>query len=309
VTVAWRPNVGHGPWGAYATSPGSFAVTAGNAKAITALSFQGLTPPVTGVIDEAAHTIVLTVPRATDVHALVATFTTTGESVTVGPWTQISGVTANDFTSPVTYKVTAFDGSTQDYVVTVVAPVAVGDAYGGGVVAYILQPGDFFYSPTEQRALIAASADQPVSGLGVQWATKPYLSRYVPGATGTFIGTGSFTTDNIVRQNGPGSSYAAGLARAYRGGGYSDWYLPSRDELDKLYRNRAAIGGFVTASAGYPLYWSSSEYGVGQAYDRAWFQDFGNGGRFDNPKSLTARVRAVRSLIVPLLPTHLPTCP
>jgi len=138
VMVAWRPDVGSGSWSANATSPGSFAVTAGIAKAITAFSFQGLTPPVSGVINEAAHAIAVTVPGVTDLHALVATFTTTGESVAVGPWTQISGVTANDFSSPVTYKVTALDGPTQNYTVTVVARVAIGDLYGGGVVAYIL---------------------------------------------------------------------------------------------------------------------------------------------------------------------------
>ena len=93
------------------------------AKAITAFSFQGLAPPVTGDIDEAAHTIGVTVPFGTDPSALVATFTTTGASVAVGGAVQTSGVTANDFGSPVTYTVTAADGTTQDYVVTVdVAP-------------------------------------------------------------------------------------------------------------------------------------------------------------------------------------------
>ena len=133
VLIAWRPVVGSGRWGSYATSPGSFTVPAADVKAITAFSFQGLTPPVTGVINEAAHTIALTVPRATNLHALVATFTVAGASVTVGGTPQVSGTTANDFSSPVTYKVTAFDGSTQNYVVTVpVQALAIGDAYGGG---------------------------------------------------------------------------------------------------------------------------------------------------------------------------------
>ena len=54
-----------------------------NAKAITAFSLQGLTPTVTGFINELAHTIALTITRPIDLHALVATFTTTGASVTV----------------------------------------------------------------------------------------------------------------------------------------------------------------------------------------------------------------------------------
>jgi len=87
------------------------------AKAITAFSFA--TPAVTGTIDETAKTVALTVPFGTSKTALVATFVTTGSSVKVGATTQISGTTANDFTSPVTYTVTAADASTQAYVVTV----------------------------------------------------------------------------------------------------------------------------------------------------------------------------------------------
>ena len=288
VMVAWRPVVGSGSWSAYATSPGSFAVTAGPAaKAITAFSFQGLTPPVTGVINEAAHAIALTVPHATDVHALVATFTTTGESVTVGPWTQFSGVTANDFSSPVTYKVTGADGSTQDYTVTVtVTPLAIGDAYGGGVVAYILQSGDPGYSATVVHGLIAATHDQD-SGSGIRWYNG---SSTTTGATATALGTGSANTTAIIASQGAtATSYAAGLARAYNGGGYNDWYLPSKDELFHLYLNRHEIGGLDTHR--YPYYWSSSEI----KWSMAWFQNFDNGSRNGSYKSDTLSVRAVRT--------------
>ena len=293
VMVAWRPVVGSGSWSAYATSPGSFAVYVGDLKAITAFSFEGLTPPVSGVIDGAAHTIALTVPAATDLHALVATFTTTGESVTVGPWTQFSGVTANDFSSPVTYKVTAFDGSSQDYVVTVTVAgsLAIGNAYGGGVVAYILQSGDPGYSATEQHGLIAATADQTAyEGHGIQWAREPYWSISVPG-TDTELGTGSANTTKIIAQNGTGTTYAAGLARDYNGGGYTDWYLPSQDELNKLYINRVAVGGFHTASGDWFFYWDSSESGPGGA----WYQRFDGGYRGSEVKYDAFRVRAVRA--------------
>ena len=62
-----------------------------SAKAFTAFSLRGLTPAVIGVIDQSAHTIALNVPYGTDVTTLVATFTTTGSSVTVGSTTQVSG--------------------------------------------------------------------------------------------------------------------------------------------------------------------------------------------------------------------------
>lgn len=63
--------------------------------------------------------IAATVPYGTDVSALVATFSTTGTSVAVGATTQVSGSTPNDFTSPVSYVVSAADGSTTTYIVTV----------------------------------------------------------------------------------------------------------------------------------------------------------------------------------------------
>jgi hypothetical protein len=93
---------------------------ASTANSILTFSFQGLTPAVTGVINQTAKTIALPVPWATNVTALVATFTHSPLStVSVGTTAQSSGVTANDFTSPVVYKCTAEDGSVENYTVTV----------------------------------------------------------------------------------------------------------------------------------------------------------------------------------------------
>ena len=91
---------------------------------ITSFSF-----PSVGAIGIISGTgIAVTVPFGTDVTGLVAGFTTTGNSVEVGPVTQISGVTANDFTGPVTYTVTATDGFTRNYTVIVsVAPSTAKD--------------------------------------------------------------------------------------------------------------------------------------------------------------------------------------
>jgi len=265
-------------------------VTGSSAKAITAFSFQGLAPPVTGVINEALHTIALTVPYGAGVAALVPTITITGASVSPA-----SGV-ARDFTSPVTYTVTAADGTTQDYLVTVTiaaAPLAIGDAYGGGIVAYILQSGDPGYVAGQTHGLIAATADQTGVGAndGIQWAREPYWYISVPGALGTAVGTGAANTGAIIAQEGAGTTYAAGLARAYAGGGYNDWYLPSKDELNQLYQNRVAIGGFHTA---HDDYWSSSQREI-VAY-LAWGQSFGDGyPDYYYFKYDTLRVRAVRA--------------
>ena len=86
-----------------------------SAKVITAYSLNG----VAGTINEAGEKIAVTMPSLTNVFSLVATFTTTGTSVTIGTTQQVSGTTANDFTTPLTYTVTAADGTTTTYTVIV----------------------------------------------------------------------------------------------------------------------------------------------------------------------------------------------
>ena len=88
-----------------------------SAKVIMAFSFTN--PAATGTIDQNAKTISVVVPYGTNVTTLVATFTTTGASVKVGPTVQASGTTANDFTNPVSYIVAAADGSTATYIVAI----------------------------------------------------------------------------------------------------------------------------------------------------------------------------------------------
>jgi len=102
-------------------------------KAITAFSFASLTPVVTATIS--GTSITATVPYGTSVTALVATFTTTGNSVKIGSTTQTSGTTPNDFTNPVIYTVTAEDSTTQNYTVTVTVASGGGNSY----ILYLLQ--------------------------------------------------------------------------------------------------------------------------------------------------------------------------
>jgi hypothetical protein len=95
-------------------------------KAITSFSFKAennsvLTADVEGTIS--GTNITLAIPYGTNVSDLVATFTSTGQSVTEGSSAQTSSTTANDFTDALTFTVTAADGTTQDYVVTVTITV------------------------------------------------------------------------------------------------------------------------------------------------------------------------------------------
>jgi cysteine-rich repeat protein len=94
------------------------------AKDITSFAFLTVNNPSLPsdvVATITGTTITATVPAGTNVTALVATFATTGTTVTVGTVVQTSDMTANDFTAPVTYVVTAADTSTQSYTVTVTA--------------------------------------------------------------------------------------------------------------------------------------------------------------------------------------------
>jgi len=149
----------------------------------------------------------------------------------------------------------------------------VGLKYGGGIIFYV--------DATGKHGLIAALSDQST----VVWAILAYQSTSVSG-TLTTIGSGSANTDKIIAQNGAGTTYAAGLARSYNGGGYTDWFLPSKDELNLMYTLKTVIGGFINNN-----YWSSSEYN----YANAWGEYFLNGQQDDLPKSYGVNVRAVRA--------------
>ena len=94
-----------------------------SAKALASFSLNG----VTGTINEGAKSIGVTMPNGTDVTALVATLTTTGSNVQVSSTNQISGNTVNDYTNPVVYTVTAEDGTTVEYTVTVTVNNTVAD--------------------------------------------------------------------------------------------------------------------------------------------------------------------------------------
>ncbi len=148
--------------------------------------------------------------------------------------------------------------------------VYLGANYGGGIV--------FFIDPTNQHGLISATTDQSAAA---QWGCYGTLV----GASFTDIGMGRPNTSIILR----GCSTAGIAARICDDlvlNTYDDWFLPTKDELNRMYLNKTAIGGFVGST-----YWSSSENDA----NTAWLQNFSNGAQTSSSKSTTNRVRAVRS--------------
>jgi len=201
----------------------------------------------------------------------------------------LTGVAANFFTIAGAIMVTnAVDSS----VVTAVFPATlkVGDSYGGGIIAYILQSGDPEYVAGEHHGLIAATADQST---GIEWITGGSTQTTLNGNTLTALGEGQANTNAMKAQ----TDYTGGAAKVCDDYTiivgevtYEDWFLPSKDELNKLCINQVAIGGFDDSPDG--LYWSSTEYDANSAYLQVFALGMqGISGKNDSTKL----VRAVRA--------------
>ena len=106
----------------------------------------------------------------------------------------------------------------------------------------------------------------------------------------TGIGEGQAATDAVVAhmENKSITGTAAQLADGLSLDEYSDWFLPSRDELDLMYQNlhQLGLGGLLAG-----IYWSSSEDSSGAA----WYRAFSSGWQHPMTKIYAYRVRAARA--------------
>ena len=147
----------------------------------------------------------------------------------------------------------------------------IGESYGGGIIFYI--------DGTGLHGLISAPTDQST---GAPWGCYGTLI----GGTGTAIGTGQANTTLIIVNGCSTAGIAARICDVLVLNGYSDWYLPSQDELNQMYLRRIIIGGFANY-----YYWSSSEVTA----NYAWSQHFGIGSQYWDDKIYADDVRAVRA--------------
>jgi len=161
---------------------------------------------------------------------------------------------------------------------TTSAALAIGDSYQGGIIFYLDGLGG---------GLIAAPTNQ---SSGAQWGC---YGATISGADGTAIGTGNQNTIDIeagCSTAGTAADICANLVLS----GYTDWFLPSKGELNLMYQNIGQgnalglgnVGGFASN-----YYWSSTEI---DNYV-AWVQGFYTGFQDDVNKNGTIYVRAVRA--------------
>ena len=156
--------------------------------------------------------------------------------------------------------------------------LAIGDTHQGGIVFYLNGSGG---------GLIAAPSDQSSAVWGC-------YGTPISGAAGTAIGTGNQNTIDIeagCTTTGTAADICANLTL----GVYSDWFLPSKDELNQMYLNIGQgnalglgnIGGFANN-----YYWSSSEYDNYVVWGQHFYFGYQN---YVNKYSDTGNVRAIRA--------------
>jgi hypothetical protein len=158
--------------------------------------------------------------------------------------------------------------------------IAIGDFHEGGVVFYVDETGE--------HGLVCAVSDQ---GSEIEWGCPSLLNF---GAKGLEIGTGQQNTQDILNACNE-SNTAAALCDELEMNGYTDWFLPSRDELDSLYQHREIVqetalnnnGEYIQAAE----YWSSSHY----LDNTVWVQHFNAGNQSSALKDNKYVVRAIRA--------------
>jgi hypothetical protein len=157
---------------------------------------------------------------------------------------------------------------------------AVGDIGPGGGLVFVISGGlRYEMAPKRWSGSETPDAQQ-------KWCQK--TTTALPGTFGTLIGTGA---NNTVLMTDACSSGAGRSAADYAGGGKSDWFLPSKDELIAMYNYKTLIVDTATYGFAGFVYWSSSQLEA----NGAWSQYLDSGDQGFNYKLNTLRVRPIRA--------------
>jgi hypothetical protein len=247
-----------------ATSPPSSTLAATSTETSPDSTTTTRSSAASGVASSIAGSVV----ASSTTSNVVATVSTTVSTTTAKPSTTSTRSSTVTTSIPVT---TTGNGTTHGYAIGSRGPA-------GGLI---------FYDKGDNRGgwqyLEAAPA-------GSEWEEKEWgvAGTAIPGAGNTAIGTGRSNTAAIVASQGAGSTYAAQLCSGLTSGGFSDWFLPSKDELALMYTN---LFGHDVGDLRSTFYWSSSESGA----KYAWFQFFGDLDPAVTDKDATNLVRAIRA--------------
>ena len=199
----------------------------------------------------------LNIGQMTNIHSIAVTFKSTNNNT---PQANFSGVgfaclhVICTKTEQQLGQCTLESGSVESRSFQLKTAAAIGDPADGGIIACL----------GEGLANLVASASD--NSEGIVWSPEASTKAFADSTT-----DGASNTLKIVKVVGPTSTYAAGVCEQYSAaGGYiSGWFLPAGNnttnsgQLNCLYTNRAAIGGFKAE-----VYWSSTENSPDRAY--AW---------------------------------------
>jgi hypothetical protein len=160
----------------------------------------------------------------------------------------------------------------------ITAELRLGDFYQGGRI---------FYLENRVSGLIGLTKDLEYLGLTgpevrFMWGTESLI--------GTTLSDGQYNTE-LLAANASDAGYAGfHFKKGYSNGGFSDWYIPSKSELDTLKKYKAYVGGFSNSSDWQAMYWSSSENSASMGY----IINMNDVGTTTNEKTTYFKIRPIR---------------
>lgn len=165
--------------------------------------------------------------------------------------------------------------------------VGIGDRGPAGGIIFYVNPagfrvgGDMGIPLYTAYYLEAATVNQG----SMAWASSDYATTNVneQNFVGTSIGAGRGNTAYILTRDP--YAPAAKACVNYRLGGKSDWFLPSKDELNEMYKQRSYL--YISSGS----FWYSTQV----YYNLAGVQNFESGSQGSGGKSKDFNVRAVRA--------------